>query len=217
MTSRILPSLHHLDWNDLPAVTAAAERAFATLTDARWSLVVHLLRQLPGDAALVDMCESYDFMDKLVLHDDPEHGFRVRLHRFRAGYFDRPHNHRWPFASAILAGSYRHTQYGSDGDFESASAENLRPLQIRTENVGDWYVLDHTAVHSVTAEAGTISLVLRGPAAKDSFRIIDAPTGSSFVVKGAKYESEKERADKRMTVARLTTSITDILDDRPAA
>ncbi|MFB8086912.1 hypothetical protein [Streptomyces sp. NPDC055992] len=215
MTSEILPHLRDLDWDDLSAVAAAAERSFQQLTAERWSSLAALLQALPTDAALVEMCESYDFLDKLVLHDDPEQRYRIRLHRFRPGYFDRPHNHRWSFASAILTGSYVHTQYGSDAEFDTATADRLRPLQIRTERAGDWYVLHHTAVHSVTAEAGTISLVLRGPAAKRSFRIIDAPTGGSFIVKGAKDETEKERAGKRMSSARLTSTITDILDCRP--
>lgn len=217
MTTGILPHLHGLDWDDLPAVAAAAEESFADLTRNRWALIAHLLQLLPGDPTLVEMCESYDFLDKLVLHDDPEHQFRIRLHRFRSGHFDRPHNHRWPFASAILAGSYRHVQYGADTGFDTATADSLRPLQIRTERAGDWYVLHHTAVHSVTADAGTLSLVLRGPSAKDRFRIIDAPTGGSFIVKGAKDETEQERADKRMTANRLTATVTDILNCRPAA
>ncbi|WP_037973413.1 hypothetical protein [Streptomyces sp. NRRL WC-3742] len=215
MNPTFLPYLDDLDWNDLAGLSRAAHVAFSELTSDNWAPLAKLLGDLPGDPQLVEMCESYDFLDKLVLHDAPGR-FRIRLHRFRPGYFDRPHNHRWTFASKILAGSYQHTLYGADTGFTTADPADLQPLQIRTERADDWYVLHHTAVHSVTAEAGTLSLVLRGPAAKDSFRVIDAPTGESFTALGSRDETPQQRADKRMTPDRLTGTIADILTARPA-
>ncbi|MFI9362043.1 hypothetical protein ACIG5E_13435 [Kitasatospora sp. NPDC053057] len=215
MTPTLLQYLYDLDWNDLSVVSQAASIAFSELTCDNWALIAKLLGNMPSDPQLVEMCETYDFLDKLVLHDAPGQ-FRIRLHRFRPGYFDRPHNHRWSFASEILAGSYRHTLYGADTGFTSLDPDDLRPLLIRTERAGDWYVLDHTAVHSVTAEAGTISLVLRGPAAKDSFRIIDAPSSERFTALGTKDETPQQRADKRMQPERIATTIADILSARPA-
>ena len=211
----LLPALDRLDWEDLQAVSAACEDAFATLTADRWTLLADLLHDLPRHPDLPAMCETYDFVDKLVLHDDPAHGYRVRLHRFRPGYFDRPHNHRWTFGSKILTGAYRHAQYGGDAAFEDADPKTLTALQIRTEHAGDFYVLHHTAVHSVTAEEGTVSLVLRGPAAKDRFRILDAVSGNSFHVVGAKDETAAQRDAKRMRPDRLTQTIHDILALRP--
>lgn len=215
-TTTLLPQLRGLDWDDLPAVHRAAESAFADLTADRWSALIALLDALPDTPALAQMCETYDFLDKLVLYDDPAGGYRVRLHAFRPGYFDRPHNHRWPFASMILTGAYLHTQYGADTDFETATLQTLRPLALHTERPGDWYVLHHTAVHSVSADAGTVSLILRGPAAKESFRIIDARTGGSFHVRGAKDETPEQRAAKRTDPTRLTQTVARIRALRPA-
>lgn len=211
----LLPGLAGLDWDDLAAVSAACGAAFDTLTADRWAVLAGLLERVPGNPHLAGMCESYDFMDKVVLHDDPEHGYRIRVHCFLPGYFDRPHNHRWSFGSMILTGAYRHVQYGGDSGFETAAAGTLQPLSVRTERAGDWYVLHHTAVHAVAAEPGTMSLVLRGPAAKDRFRIIDAPSATSFHVRGAADESPAERAAKRMTSTRLTTTLGGILTARP--
>lgn len=215
-TSTPLPELRHLDWDDPTRARKAAESAFTRLTDDRWALLLELLDALPDHPELTEMCETYDFLDKLVLHNDADGGFRVRLHVFRPGYFDRPHNHRWPFASMILTGSYLHTLYGADTDFETATLASLRPLHVHTESAGGWYLLHHSAVHSVAAEAGTVSLILRGPAAKDAFRIIDVPTGESFHVRGAKDESLQQRADKRTDPARLTQTIDRVRALRPA-
>ncbi|WP_327749782.1 hypothetical protein [Streptomyces europaeiscabiei] len=218
MTTSILalPSLHGLDWDDMEEVFPAAEEAFAALTADRWTLLLNLLDAVPPNPELSEMCETYDFLDKVVLHNDKEHGYRIRAHLFREGYFDRPHDHRWPFASMILTGSYRHTQYGDNSGFADADPNDLRPLSVRTERPGDWYALHHTAVHSVSAEAGTLSLVLRGPAVKDSFRIIETDRSSSFTVKGAAQETSEERAAKRMSDERLRTTIDIIRAGRPA-
>lgn len=215
VTAPLLPALCGLDWDDLPAVAEACRTSFEALIDDRWAVLARLLRRLPDSPRLSEMCETYDFLDKLVVHDDARHGYRVRLHRFRPGHFDRPHHHRWSFGSMILTGAYRHVHYGSDDGFEDATSGSLRPLQVRTERAGDWYVLHHTAVHSVAATPGTLSLVLRGPAAKSRFRIIDTTGGSSFHVRGAQDESAEERAAKRMPPDRLTATVHGILAARP--
>ncbi|GAA2773723.1 hypothetical protein [Kitasatospora cinereorecta] len=209
-----VPRLSGLDWDNLPAVAEAAAATFDALTRDNWGLVAELLDRLPGTPELVAMCEQFDFLDKLLLHQDDD--FRVRLHRFRTGYYDRPHDHRWSFASMLLTGSYVHVQYGTNEGFETIDPADLVPRQIRTERAGDQYVLHHTAVHSVTAAPGTISLVLRGPAAKDSFRIIDAPSGDSFTARGSQFETPDQRVAKRMQPSAITTTIADILAARPA-
>ncbi|RGD59427.1 hypothetical protein DR950_17960 [Kitasatospora xanthocidica] len=213
MTPALLPSLRGLDWDDLPAVASASALAFHDLTRDNWALLADLLTTLPDSPALAAMCERFDFLDKLVLHQDDD--YRLRVHRFRPGYFDRPHDHRWSFASMILTGAYRHVQYGTNEGFDTIDPAALRPRQIRTERAGDQYVLHHTAVHSVTADAGTISLVLRGPAVKDAFRIIDAPSGGSFTARGTQSETDAQRDAKRMSPDVIATTVHDILTARP--
>nr|WSX75838.1 hypothetical protein OH826_19460 [Streptomyces sp. NBC_00899] len=213
-TPTLLPMMEGLDWDDMAAVSAACHAAFASLTSDRWALLADLTSRVPADPHLAGMCEHYDFMDKVVIHDDPA-GYRIRVHRFLPGYFDRPHNHRWSFGAFILTGSYQHLQYGADTDFENATPDSLQVLCSRTEQAGDWYVLHHTAVHSVAAEPGTLSLVLRGPAAKARFRILDAPANTSFHVRGAADETPAERAAKTMPPYRLTAAVEDVLAARP--
>lgn len=212
----LLPSLHGLDWDDTPAVAAAAATAFDALTANRWQRLLALADAVPGTPQLAGMCERYDFLNKLVLHNSPEHGYRVRLHLFRGGYFDRPHNHRWPFAATILTGSYQHTQYSTDVPFATADPRTLRTISVRTERPGDQYALHHTAIHSVRAATGTISLVLRGPATADSFRIIDTDRTSSFTVRGAASETSKERDTKRMRPDQLAAALQQLHALRPA-
>lgn len=154
------------------------------------------------------MCERYDFLDKLVLHDLREHGVRVRLHLYRGGYFDRPHNHRWSFASLILRGRYRHKIFGRDDTFdESTDPATLVPIHERVEKQGDHYVLHHRSVHTVQADADTVSLLVRGPAAKQRFLILDRETNGFFWVYGAADETPEQRASKRMTPAQLEDSV----------
>jgi hypothetical protein len=65
-------------------------------------------------------------------------------------------------------------------------------------------------VHSVHADADTISLLVRGPAAKDRFLILDAAEKNSFWVHGAVHETPEQRARKRLTPEQLHDTITRI-------
>ena len=134
--------------------------AFDAITPA---VLDDLLEALLADPRLQAMCERYDFLDKLVLHDMPDAGVRIRLHLYRDGYYDRPHNHRWSFASRIICGQYGHRIFGTDDAFtEDTDPATLRPLCERTETPGSTYALHHAIVHTVQASGGTISLLIRG-------------------------------------------------------
>ncbi len=184
------------DWDDLEAVGDRSRSVFRQLVHEGG--LVAALEGLRHDEHLRGMCERYDFLDKLVLFDDPDTSVRVRLHLFRSGYYDRPHNHRWSFASRIVRGKYVHRLYGREDVLLGRGEDDpLEPIMERVERPDDEYVLHHNSVHSVQAEEDTISLVLRGPAAKDRFLIRDRDAGS-FWVKGAASESEQERARKVM-------------------
>jgi hypothetical protein len=198
--------LSAIDWDDTGCILRHATPIFdAFVTEP--DLLAGLLNNLERDEHLRPMCEGYDFMDKLVLHDDTATQVRVRLHLYRAGYFDRPHNHRWSFASRILRGSYRHRIFGRDDHFgEDTDPDTLQPIHERVEPVGATYALHHTSVHTVQAEADSISILLRGPAAKDRFLILDR-SGPSLWVYGAAQESAQTRASKQMPAATLDQTI----------
>jgi hypothetical protein len=197
--------LREIDWDDTGSILRHATPVFDTLVENP-ELLTSLLDRLGGNTTLRAMCETYDFMDKLVLHDDPA-GFRIRAHLYRPGYFDRPHNHRWSFASLILRGSYVHRIFGRDDHFgEDTDVDNLRPIHECVQHAGTTYALHHTSVHTVQAQADSISILLRGPAAKDRFLILDR-AGDSFWVYGAAQESPKTRERKQMRASKVDETI----------
>ncbi|MEV4207802.1 hypothetical protein [Nocardia salmonicida] len=198
----ILDPLRDLDWDDVEAVDSATRKAFDQLVSGRY-LLRRALNAIADNPNLTPLCEHYDILDKLVLHDDPESGIRVRLHIFGPGYNDRPHNHRWTYASHILRGEYRHRLYGEAELGTDIDLSTLRAVHVRQEQVGASYALHHSAIHAVVAEPGTVSLVIRGPAIKNRFPVMDAKTGKSWWQYGANQESVEDAERKRMTRRRF--------------
>ena len=200
-----LAGLRSIDWDDTGSILGGCIPAFDAITPA---VLANLLETLQADPRLQAMCERYDFLDKLVLHDMPDAGVRIRLHLYRDGYYDRPHNHRWSFASRILCGQYGHRIFGTDDAFtEDTDPATLRPLCERAETPGSTYALHHASVHTVQASSSTISLLIRGPAAKDRFLILDRAAEGSFWAYGAASETPQQRAAKTMTPAILHDAI----------
>lgn len=195
-------SLRSLDWEDIDGSESATSKALESLATNR-DILRDTLRALPDQPELFALCEHYDILDKIVLYADEQSGIRLRLHVFLPGYFDRPHNHRWSYASRILRGEYRHYLYGDVVPDESLTPEALRPVQVRQEYIGASYALHHTMVHAVVAEPYSVSLVVRGPAVKNRFFVMDRKTGMSWWQYGASQEPAEESALKRMTRARL--------------
>lgn len=199
MLDTLFTDIRAVDWTDLVAVTAASDKLLTTLDTHR-----DVLRRLADGALanpdLLRLCEHYDILNKIVLHDDPA-GWRLRLHVFLPGYFDRPHNHRWSYTSRILAGSYTHTLYGTDeGIGDDIDPAALVPRMVRIEQPGDSYTLHHSMIHSVVARPYTASLVARGPAIKDRFIVTDRYTSQVWWQYGAANENSADSARKRMTV-----------------
>jgi hypothetical protein len=206
----IIEPLRSIDWEDIDAVAQATRKALDALVEDGRPVRVALLA-MPEHPDLFKLCEHYDILDKIVLWDDPS-GVRVRLHVFLPGYFDRPHNHRWSYASSILRGQYRHYLFGDAELDEQVDPASLKALMVRDEQVGNTYALHHTMVHAVVAEPYTVSLVIRGPAVKDRFLVMDRKTGESWWQYGASQEPAYDAEQKRMSVERLT-ELTDRLRD----
>jgi hypothetical protein len=204
--AHLFDPLAMLDWADLPAVTAASTVLLERL-DADRPLLAAMLDRTADQPGLAALCEHYDILDKLVLHDDPA-GWRLRLHVFLGGYFDRPHNHRWTYTSRILSGTYTHTLYGpDDGLTDEVDVGALCPRLVRVEEPGDTYTLHHSMIHAVTARGGAVSLVVRGPAVKDRFVVTDRDTGRAWFQYGATNEPAEVNAAKRMTRGQLRDRI----------
>jgi hypothetical protein len=202
--------LGQIDWDDTTSILWGCTPLFDALAGDP-ALLAALVAGAADDPHLAEMCEGYDFMHKLVLYDAAELNVRLRLHVYRSGFFDRPHNHRWSFASHILRGGYVHRIFGRDDDFdEDTHTDSLLPIHERLEQPGSTYALHHTSVHTVQAEADTISLLVRGPAAKQRFLILDTATGGFFWVYGAAQESPDQRASKRLSPNQLGQAVTRI-------
>jgi len=203
----ILEALDALDWSNTSRVADGCASALREIA-LRPELILGRMGEVAGDARVRSLCESYDILDKVVLWDSLT-GFRLRLHVFRSGYFDRPHNHRWSYTSRILVGGYRHVLYGTPE--RSFSLDDLRPSLVREEAQGSCYTLDHRMVHAIEAAASpTISLVLRGPSVVSEFTVADRVTGETWTQRGAAEETEAERAEKHMTDARFS-AVQDLL------
>ncbi|MBF6093968.1 hypothetical protein [Nocardia cyriacigeorgica] len=198
--------LSGIDWHDIDQVENHAAQFFDDLA-AEPDLVRDRLDELPDRPELWNLCEHYDILDKIVLHDNPDTGVRVRLHIFLPGYFDRPHNHRWSYASRILHGHYRHYLFGNTDIDEHIDPAKLPVLQARTEPIGASYALHHSMVHAVVAEPHTVSLVVRGPALKDRFLVSDRKTGEVWWQYGAARETSEDALRKHMTREQLAEVI----------
>ncbi|MGH3846269.1 MAG: hypothetical protein ACRDS0_33350 [Pseudonocardiaceae bacterium] len=102
-----------------------------------------------------------------------------------------------------MRGEYRHYLFGNPTLDETIDPDSLTALQVRQEYVGTVYALHHTMVHAVVAEPFTVSLVLRGPAIKDRFLVMDRKSGESWWQYGANQESSTSAAEKHMSLERL--------------
>ncbi|MEU0649189.1 hypothetical protein ACIBMX_46700 [Streptomyces phaeochromogenes] len=206
MIAELTKPLHNLNWEDTPAVEAQTGKVLSALADDK-DLLRRLAHRVPQDEHLSGLSEHYDILDKLVLHDDPA-GWRLRLHVFLPGYYDRPHNHRWTYSSRILRGSYQHTLYGLDDILDDTmDVASLQPYMVRTETVGDSYTLHHRMIHAAVAEPHTVTLIVRSPALKDRFLVSDRETGKAWWQYGAAMEPQAEAEKKRMSHARIDQAL----------
>jgi len=199
---QLVDPLRAIDWENISQVEATTSKTLDALATDR-GLLGHAVQNVSSDAHLCDLAEHYDILDKLVLHDDPT-GFRIRLHIFLPGYYDRPHNHRWTYSSRILRGSYQHTLYGLDDNLDQDTPiADLKPYMVRTEQAGHSYTLHHGMIHAAVAEPYSVTLIARGPAMKDRFLVADRATGKSWWQYGAANESPEAAREKRMSPDRI--------------
>jgi len=75
---------------------------------------------------------------------------------------------------------------------------------VSTERSGSSYTYDSTLFHSIVAAPFTVSLILRGPAAKSQFLVVDRIEKTSWWQFGARDEDGASQDQKRMDDTRLT-------------
>lgn len=190
----VIDQLPQLDFDDVDLLSEQLPTLLEQL--ARPAVLSELVRRFVADDRLRGMSERLAELDKLVLYIHPDTDVRVRMHIFRQGYWDRPHNHRFTFGTRILRGAYQHTVYGHATDGVAPPEDLLRTRLRRVEHEGDGYVIEHTLVHSVAAQARTVTLTVRGPAAKDAMLIVGDE--GPFWAYGAKQETQEELDAKRL-------------------
>jgi len=168
-----------LDWENLEAAHDAADHALIALSEP--VVLGKLLRRLEDTPELVAMCEHFLSFTKLVLHDNPRSGLRIRLHLFGEEMVEEAHNHRNSFTTRILRGGYRHFLYGNVEQLwdENRVIGNPSPRLIHDQRAGHVYTIHHAFVHSTYATPGTVSLVVQGPRVRQDFKIHELKTGVS--------------------------------------
>jgi hypothetical protein len=197
----LLAPLRDANWAAIDDISPLAEVALRSLAKQP-AMIGDLFASAAHDQSLFTLCEHYDLLDKIVLYRCPQ--FRLRLHVFLPGYFDRPHNHRWSYSSLILCGQYRHSLYGCDDNLTTeVDVASLTPVMIRNEQTGMSYTLHHSMIHSVVAQPYTVSLVIRGPSMKDRFVVMDRVEKTAWWQYGSANESKEERTAKAMSLDRF--------------
>ncbi|WPO69646.1 MULTISPECIES: hypothetical protein [unclassified Streptomyces] len=190
---------YRVDWTDLGKVHLQNSE-FLTALSADKEAMRELVDGVRAEPRLWDMCEHNRLFDKLVLHDAPDRGFRIRLHVWSNMEVAAPHDHRWSFTTRLLTGSYDHVLYHVVEDADASVAPAFEQRFQSTERAGDSYTIHHETVHATTTKANTISLLVRGPAEKDVSRRMDPNTGKLWFGLGRKDQTDADVARRRMTV-----------------
>ncbi|MFF4804438.1 hypothetical protein ACFY1U_39710 [Streptomyces sp. NPDC001351] len=211
------PTLSHVDWSDCAGVETALRSALLVLREP--GTLNELVTAAAKDDRLLSLSEVRSWGNRLTVYDDPRTGVRLRLQHWLGGDTDphgRPHNHRWCFASTILRGSYEHHLYGTVDEVTDRLATGpVRPLHVRTEAKGSLYVLRADQVHAATARPGTLSLLLRGPAASDhAVRLNADHSALSERKRGAAIESRAELPNVSFTTEHAVELASELASSR---
>lgn len=194
-----------VDWTDLHKARAQTREVLQELSRDRSALITLLERAREMDD-LFDKCEHHRLLDKLVIYDALDRGFRIRVHISTDDHLDRPHDHRFSFTSLILRGAYRHVRHellGSAADVPRDVQDDFDapvndlvvvPRFVTNEVAGNCYTLHHTEIHTTFTTPDTVSLFLRGPAEKERSLIAERDTGKVWW----RYGEDKEKASRRI-------------------
>jgi hypothetical protein len=204
-----------IDWTDLDRATAVTDALLHELAADRDTLRM-LVDRAAEDDDLLAQCECHRLLDKIVLYDGLSRGFRVRLHISTSDHLDRPHDHRFSFSSLILSGSYKQVRHRIVGEVPDSVAPEIQedhqavPIAARvepefatTEQVGSFYTIHHSVIHTTIMEDNTVSLFIRGPAEKERSLITDRDTGQLWWRYGAKDELPERRSQKTMDLSQF--------------
>jgi len=204
-----------VDWTDLDRATAVTDDLLHELAADKDTLRM-LVDRAAEDGDLLAQCECHRLLDKIVLYDGLDRGFRIRLHISTSDHLDRPHDHRFSFSSLILAGSYKQVRHRIVGEVPEAVDAGIQedhqavPIDARVEpefataeQIGSFYSIHHSVIHTTIMADDTVSLFIRGPAEKERSLITDRGTGKLWWRYGSQDESPERRAQKAMDLSKL--------------
>jgi hypothetical protein len=160
---KVFNVLAKIDWESIEVAERVSGQALEVLCQP--GPLRELLGGVVTDQRLLGLSERHAWGDRVVLWDDPENQWRIRLHRFE-DRADEPHSHRWPFHTRVLHGSYHHALYGPEKWVreEMEKGHQLPPPSfVRREVAGSSYAIDSEMVHCVKTEADTFSVIVQGP------------------------------------------------------
>jgi hypothetical protein len=193
----ILDEVPVVDWSRMPEAAAVTQDAVRRLVEHPTELR-DLIYGVGDDPDLMSKSECLRLDDKIVLYEALEdRGFRLRLHVSKNLSQEVPHNHRFPVTVRILRGVYYHKLYVCRVPVDEAVAvDDMETVFVRDERAGATYTMDHETIESNRTAHGTMSLLLRGPTAKERALGIDRQSGKVFWKYGQKNET-REQLEKK--------------------
>jgi len=198
--NKLLDSLGPIDWDDFERAAATTKEVVRELAADKAGLR-EMIYSIEDDPYRLSKCERHYLLDKFVLYDALDRGFRVRLHMSTNNHLDRPHDHRFSFTTLILTGTYQHIWHHVHKNVDDTlELSDVEPVFITNEEVGSCYTLHHTAVHTTFTTPNSVSLVIRGPAEKERSIITERHTGKIWWRYGEQAESAERRRDKVMSM-----------------
>ena len=198
---RTIKSLEKINWKDFNDIALKSSTVLGDIFNNR-RIIDLFLKNVVKNNNLISLVEHYDFFDKLVIYIDKKDRFRIRLHVFSGEDSNkhRPHCHRWNYSSVILQGAYKHNIYGTEDKIdENTKINNLNPILVQAEKVGSIYTLSHKVFHSIAAQKDTVSMLIRGPALKDRFLIMDKKVNKIWWEYGRESETIEEIKNKSVS------------------
>jgi hypothetical protein len=204
-----------VDWDDMRAVESAAAPFLDALVD-RPQTMIDAMEHALGAPELLARSESDHFFDRAVLFEDYRRGCSVRLQHLHPEDYDRPHNHRATFVTTVLAGGYQHTVYAGPADLDERTAtvpmsseevDAMPVLVERFEGPGSRYAIHHGTVHATSPRQGHLSILVRGPSAKDRLFFVDDARGGAYWHWGSKFEDPAAVALRLMPKERMLEMI----------
>lgn len=195
-----LDAVPPIDWSDFEQASRTSKKLVRRLAGDQ-DLLRALIYEVEKNGRLQEMAEHHQLLDRIVIYDALDRGFRIRIHVSTDEHHDRPHDHRFSFTSLILRGSYRHIWHSPEQEIDDdMNVSKIRPLFVTREAQGACYTLHHSVIHTTFTTPDTVSIFLRGPAEKQRSIITERKSGKVWWRYGEQDETSERRTTVRMTM-----------------